>query len=172
MKALLLAAALLGASGAALAQTSVHLDIGQPGFYGSIDIGDSRPRLVYERPIIVERPVRYIAEPMYLRVPPGHRKHWSKHCYRYGACGRNVYFVRDDWYQNEWAPRYREQHGYAVERRYVEPRRPVRVVERVVEVDRGWDDRDHDRGHGGGHGHGRGHGEGHGHGHGHGQGKH
>ncbi len=160
MKSIIFAAALFAASGAAMAQTSVHVDIGQPGFYGSIDIGDARPRLVYERPIIVERPARYVAEPVYLRVPPGHRKHWSKHCARYHACGRNVYFVRDDWYENEYAPRYREVHGYAGQRTYVQPR-PTRVVERVIEVDRRDDDHGHGHGHGHDHGNGHGHGKGH-----------
>ncbi len=38
---------------------------------------------------------------------PGHEKHWRKHCAQYNACGRPVYFVRDDWYNNEYVPRYR-----------------------------------------------------------------
>ena len=162
MKSLIFAV-LLGATGASVAQTSVHLEIGQPGFYGAIDIGDTRPRLVYERPIIIERHEHYAPRPVYLRVPPGHRKNWRKHCHRYDACGRQVLFVRDDWYQNTYAPRYREQHGYAqprvVERRVVE-----RVVERHYVSDHGGggkhkDKHDkHDK-HGGGHGHGHGHGK-------------
>ena len=47
-------------------------------------------------------------QPVYLRVPPGHEKHWSKHCAKYGACGRPVYFVREDWYQHEYVPYYRD----------------------------------------------------------------
>ncbi len=27
-----------------------------------------------------------------------HRKHWSKYCRNYNACGVPVYFVRHDWY--------------------------------------------------------------------------
>jgi hypothetical protein len=34
---------------------------------------------------------------VYLRVPPGHRRNWSRFCGRYDACGRPVLFVRDDW---------------------------------------------------------------------------
>jgi hypothetical protein len=49
--------------------------------------------------------------PIYLRVPPGHAKHWSKHCHEYNACGERVYFVQDDWYQHEYVPRYQERHG-------------------------------------------------------------
>jgi hypothetical protein len=45
-----------------------------------------------------------------LHVPPGHEKHWSKHCAQYNACGRPVYFVRDEWYNNEYVPHYRHAH--------------------------------------------------------------
>lgn len=136
-------------SGAAQAQVSAHIDIGQPGFYGTINIGDDRPRLYASQPVIVERHEHYVAQPVYLRVPPGHRKNWRKHCSRYNACGQRVLFVRDDWYQNTYAPRYRASHGRA---------EPVRhVVERRVEhhyVDRnGRDDHrgKHDDKHGGKH---------------------
>jgi hypothetical protein len=179
MKKLIFATALLALAGAASAQTNVHIDVGQPGFYGSIDIGDGyRPRVYQERPIVVERTVRYVDEPVYLRVPPGHRKNWRKHCYRYNACGRQVYFVRDDWYQDVYAPRYREVHNIPVRRPYVVQRPATRVVERYVEVDRGGrrdydrhEDRGHDRHEGHGEGHGNGHGGGHGNGHGRGHGK-
>jgi hypothetical protein len=49
--------------------------------------------------------------PIYLRVPPGHAKHWSKHCREYNACGERVFFVQDNWYNREYAPRYQENHG-------------------------------------------------------------
>ena len=48
--------------------------------------------------------------PIYLRVPPGHAKHWSKHCREYNACGERVFFVQDNWYNREYVPRYQEQH--------------------------------------------------------------
>jgi hypothetical protein len=112
MKHLLLAAALLGGASAAMAQTNVSIDIGQPGFYGRIQLGDfGRPPVVYAQPVIIERHVRVAPEPVYLRVPPGHMKNWGKHCRRYDACGRQVYFVRDEWYTNTYAPRYRETRG-------------------------------------------------------------
>lgn len=114
MKKLILAAAILASAAIpAAAQTSVSVTIGQPNFYGRIDIGGyPAPPVFVSQPVIIEREVRYIAEPVYLRVPPGHRKNWSKHCARYDACGRPVYFVRDDWYLNEYAPRIRERgHG-------------------------------------------------------------
>jgi hypothetical protein len=49
-------------------------------------------------------------EPIYLRVPPGHARHWAKHCREYNACGERVFFVQDDWYNREYVPRYQEQH--------------------------------------------------------------
>lgn len=114
MKNLILAASLLAlASTAMAADVGVSINIGQPGFYGRINIGDfPQPRVIYAQPMMVERPARYIErQPIYLRVPPGHAKHWSKHCRAYNACGQQVYFVQDSWYTNEYAPRYREQHG-------------------------------------------------------------
>ncbi|MGV8868998.1 MAG: hypothetical protein ACOH2S_18915 [Janthinobacterium svalbardensis] len=110
MKTLILAAVLLSAATAAVAQVSVT--IGQPGFYGRIDIGDyPAPQLIYAQPVIVQRPQYYSARPIYLRVPPGHAKNWSKHCRKYNACNQEVYFVQDSWYNNQYAPRYRQQHG-------------------------------------------------------------
>ncbi len=143
MKTSILAASLLALSASALAQNvGVSVSVGQPGFYGRLDIGDfGPPPVIYQQPVIIERPVRYVpAAPLYLRVPPGHAKHWAKHCRAYNACGQQVYFVKDDWYNREYVPRYREQHGDHGRR----------------DDDRGHgrdrDDRDDDRGHGKGHG--------------------
>ena len=47
---------------------------------------------------------------MYLRVPPGHEKKWNKHCGKYNACGHPVYFVRDNWYTDVYAPHYQKAH--------------------------------------------------------------
>jgi len=95
------------------ADVGVSISVGDPNFYGRIDLGDyPRPRLIYERPVIIERPaVRVIEEPLYLRVPPGHAKRWRYYCGRYGACGRQVYFVQDAWYRDVYVPRYHERHG-------------------------------------------------------------
>ncbi|MFA7347696.1 MAG: hypothetical protein WCZ86_08040 [Desulfurivibrionaceae bacterium] len=92
------------------ADVGISVSIGQPGFYGRIDIGDyPRPRVIYRQPIIVER-VRVVGPPVYLRVPPGHAKNWKKHCREYNACGERVFFVHDDWYEREYVPRYQEKH--------------------------------------------------------------
>lgn len=109
MKRFLFAAALATVPALA-ADVGVSVSIGQPGFYGRLDIGDfPQPQVIYSRPIIVER-VPVGRPPIYLRVPPGHAKHWKKHCHEYNACGERVFFVKDDWYNREYVPRYQEKH--------------------------------------------------------------
>ena len=51
-------------------------------------------------PAVVAMP----AQPIYLHVPPGHARHWEKHCHEYNACYRPVYFVKSA----EYAP----DHGH------------------------------------------------------------
>jgi len=113
MKRFLLAIAVAAAivtTPALAADVGVSVSIGQPGFYGHIDIGDyPQPRVLYRQPIIVER-VQVVRPPVYLRVPPGHAKNWKKHCREYNACGERVFFVQDDWYEREYVPRYQEKH--------------------------------------------------------------
>jgi hypothetical protein len=110
MKRFLLLAAMAAVSAPALAGVSVN--IGEPGFYGRIDIGNfPQPRLVYPEPVVIQRvPVGVVREPIYVHVPAGHEKNWRKHCRHYNACGQPVYFVHDDWYNREYVPRYRERH--------------------------------------------------------------
>ena len=93
------------------ADVGVSVTVGQPGFYGRIDIGDfPQPRVIYAQPVIIERGGMMNRSPLYLRVPPGHAKHWKKHCHEYRACGEQVFFVRDDWYENEYVPHYQQKH--------------------------------------------------------------
>jgi hypothetical protein len=133
-------AALPGASFAG--DVSVSVTIGQPGFFGQINIGNvAQAQLVYAQPVVVAPMPEFIeAPPIYLHVPPGHERHWSHHCAQYNACGRRVFFVRDDWYNNEYVPRYQREHGA---------------------------EHGHGEGHDNGHGHGEGRDNGHGHGEGH-----
>ncbi len=120
------------------ADVGVSIGFSQPGVYGRVDVGRyPQPVLLAPQPVIVGRPV-YRAEPVYLWVPPEHRRDWRHHCYRYGACGAPVYFVQDGWYHQNV----------------------------VVHRERDWrrdewrrDDWHHD--HGRGHEHDRGHGHGH-----------
>jgi len=111
MKRYLAAMLVAAASTTALAaDVGVSVSVGQPGFYGRIDIGNSPPPvLIYPQPVIIQR-VHAAPPPIYLHVPPGHAKKWSKHCQKYDACGRPVYFVKDDWYTNVYVPHYQRAH--------------------------------------------------------------
>lgn len=108
--AALLAISLTAPTMAQAANVDVNINIGQPGYYGRIDIGDfGRPQLIYSEPRVIYRNVAS-REPIYLRVPPGHAKNWRKHCGKYNACGERVYFVQDSWYEREYVPRYQAKH--------------------------------------------------------------
>jgi hypothetical protein len=87
------------------ADVGVSVQISQPGVYGRIDIGRfPQPQVVVTQPVLVQRPVIVhqapAPQPVYMWVPPGHRKNWRKHCREYGACGVPVYFVEDRWYDD------------------------------------------------------------------------
>lgn len=86
-----------------------------PGVYGRVDIGTAPPPpLIHAQPLIIYRAPRVVAQPpLYLHVPPGHAKKWSKHCAAYNACSRPVYFVNvqgDD--DHEWRKDRDKRHGY------------------------------------------------------------
>lgn len=134
----------LCAGSAAAADVGISVQIGEPGFYGRLDIGRfPAPEVVYTRPVVIERvPYGVSRPPVYLRVPPGHQKNWRKYCGRYHACGEPVFFVRENWYRNDYAPRYREY-------------RREHDHDRHDDHGRGRDhDDDHGRGKGKSHGHG------------------
>lgn len=114
MKHLLLGAALATLVGSAMAaNVGVSVSIGEPGFYGRIDLGHApQPQLIFAQPVIIQQgQIGYARQPIYLRVPPGHEKNWNKHCRQYNACGQPVYFVQDNWYRNQYAPAYRGDRG-------------------------------------------------------------
>lgn len=129
---------------ASAADVGVSISIGDPGYYGRLDIGVApRPALIYAQPVVVGRPVVYSGAPLYLRVPPGHRNRWEHHCGYYGACGMPVYFVEDGWYDTVYVPAYRERHGHWHHDRHdYDDRHHGRHDRR----------HDHDRGHGRGNG--------------------
>jgi hypothetical protein len=99
-----LAGLLLAAAAAAQAtdvDVGVSIGISQPGVYGRIDIGRfPQPQLIVQRPVLIYQQTQ-VQQPIYLRVPPGHRKNWRKYCRNYGACGTPVYFVQERWYQDQ-----------------------------------------------------------------------
>jgi hypothetical protein len=107
------ALALSVCASAMAADVAVSLEIGDPRFYGRIEIGDfPQPRILFPTPVVIRPiPVGVVRAPLYLRVPPGHEKHWAKHCAEYNACGSPVFFVEDGWYSNVYAPAYRAKHG-------------------------------------------------------------
>jgi hypothetical protein len=130
--------AAMSAARAADVSVGMSISVGEPGFYGRLDIGNyPPPALVSPTPVIVQR-VAVEGPPLYLRVPPGHVRQWSRYCARYEACGRPVYFVQDRWYQQVYVPQYRQHY-------------------RQGHGDHDRDDRREERGHGHGHGEGHGH---------------
>ena len=70
-----------------------------PGVYGRVDFGTAPPPVLYAKPVIIAPMPGPPAGPVYLHVPPGHAKNWGKHCQRYNACGRPVYFVKSAEYE-------------------------------------------------------------------------
>lgn len=122
-----MAAALGAAAGAAHAQAYVNATVGgqiAPGVYGRVDIGNGGPpALLYPQPVVIAPPALAVPRaPIYMYVPPGHAKHWSKHCARYAACGQPVYFVkerprarghfRDHDYDRYEGRRYKDKHHH------------------------------------------------------------
>ncbi len=88
----------------AAVDVGVGITIREPGVYGRIEIGSAPPPpVLYPQPVIIARPVVVAPQPpLYLYVPPGHAKDWAKHCSKYNACARQVYFVREDWVEQRW----------------------------------------------------------------------
>jgi hypothetical protein len=109
------ALSLVAASSSTLAgvDVGVGVTIREPGVYGRIEIGNGAPPppVVYRQPVIiapapvvVHQPVIVSPPPpLYLYVPPGHARKWGKHCHKYDACGRQVYFVKEEWVQAQYA---------------------------------------------------------------------
>lgn len=113
MKPLFFAVALAAsvAAPAMGADVGISVSIGQPGFYGQIDIGGAPPPvLLYRQPVMIER-VRVERAPIYLNVRPGHARNWRRHCGEYNACGERVYFVQNGWYDRQYVPHYQKHQG-------------------------------------------------------------
>jgi hypothetical protein len=100
------------AAGIASANDNIAIDLSvageiTPGVYGRVNIGNTRPEVVYEQPVIIKK-VKHESDPIYLHVPPGHAKHWDKHCAEYNACDRKVYFVKSREYDDDYG---HSEHG-------------------------------------------------------------
>jgi hypothetical protein len=108
MKRITFALALSALATSAFAtDVGVSVSVSQPGLYGRIDIGNvpQPPVLIYPQPVIIApQRVAVQQQPIYLHVPPGHAKDWAKHCGKYNACNQRVYFVQDQWYEQQYVP--------------------------------------------------------------------
>jgi len=145
MKRFLLSAALLTSPLLALAvNVGVSINLGDPAFYGQIELGNAPPPpVMYGSPVIIQPGQVGIAlQPLYLRVPLQHSRNWRRYCSMYNACGRPVYFVKDTWYRNVYAPQYRAQYPHG---RMEERGAPVRVEEHRDRHDDHHEDRRDDR---------------------------
>ena len=142
-------AALSSVPAAQAANVGVSISVGQPGFFGQIDLGNAPPpQLLYPQPVIYG-PVIAGAPPIYLHVPLGYERDWRHHCYEYRACGRPVYFVRDDWYRTVYVPHYRDHYyggGWHNDVHRAEVRRDEVRREEVRHEERRDDRRDDHRG--------------------------
>lgn len=139
---------------------SVSVNLAAPGLYGQITLGGGvpTPELIMPQAVVAIPPRVVVASPpppLYLHVPPGHERHWAKHCHEYNACGRPVYFVSDRWYHDVYTPRH-QMHEHEHEERREEHRdeqyrheheREIRHEEHEHEHDHDHDRGDHDRDH-------------------------
>ena len=155
-----LASTLVMTAPAQAADVGVSISVNQPGFYGRVDIGDQRPVLIYPQPVIIHQGAYSARQrPIYMRVPPGHYKHWARYCDQYNACNQPVYFVNGGRpHPNAYAPTPRYDDHDRMERR--DDRRNDRWDDRRGDRrddrddDQGYRGRGKDRDHGNGHGHG------------------
>jgi len=117
MKRFILSLAVAAIPVFAHAQVGVSVNIGEPGFYGQINLGNlPPPPVVYANPVIVQAPPPgVVSPPLYLRVPPEHHQHWDRYCHQYNACNRHVYFVTDEWYSHTYVPHYVHEHPHEAE---------------------------------------------------------
>lgn len=86
----------------------------RPGVYGRIEVGNApAPPVIYNKPVVASREVvPATVKPVYLYVPPGQVRKWSRHCGKYQACDVPVYFVRMDNSPSrlgKWKPRSRSE---------------------------------------------------------------
>lgn len=97
--------------------------MGQPGFYGRIEIGNGYPQppLIFPNALMGNAGV-FSGQPIYMHVPPHHAHYWSSHCQLYGACDWMVYFVDNRWYNDVYVPGFRSgAFSYAPPPVYIAP---------------------------------------------------
>lgn len=100
----------LSVFGTAALAADVVVKVGEPGYFGRIEVLDApKPVLISTEPVIIQRE-RMINEPTYVYVPADQRTNWAANCSKYEACGRPVYFVEDRWYNDVYVPHYKSRH--------------------------------------------------------------
>ena len=103
LQATVFASLLVGSLAAHAAQPIINLSVGgelSPGVYGQVQFSNAPPPVLYAEPMVIApQPRNVVLEPLYLHVPPGHARNWAKHCHKYNACGRPVYFVKSAEYE-------------------------------------------------------------------------
>jgi hypothetical protein len=84
-----------------------------PGVYGRVELGKgSRPETYYPQPMLIVQESRHPRyQPVYLHVPPGHAKNWGKHCNKYHACDRPVYFIKSAEYEESYQQEREHEHA-------------------------------------------------------------
>jgi hypothetical protein len=107
------------------ANIGLSVQVGEPGFFGRVDIGSAPPpQVIYPQPVVVHAPPAELErEPIYLHVPPEHARNWGRYCRQYNACGERAYFVKENWYRDEYVPHYREHYARGREEERHEERR-------------------------------------------------
>lgn len=111
IKATALASLMLASLAAHAATPSVSISVSgeiSPGVYGQVQFGNVMPPMVllHSQPVIILRqPSAVVIAPLYLHVPPGHAKNWAKHCGKYNACGKPVYFMMSEDYGQDYQER-------------------------------------------------------------------
>jgi hypothetical protein len=69
----------------------------RPGVYGRIEVRNGPPpAVVHAAPVVAHGRAAPGTQPVYLYVPPGQVRRWSRDCAKWQACDRPVYFVRVD----------------------------------------------------------------------------
>lgn len=90
-------AAAAGHAGAGYVNTTAGGPL-RPGVYGRIEIRKAAPPpVIYDKPVVASQAILPASvKPIYLYVPPGQVRKWTRHCSKYQACDLPVYFVRMD----------------------------------------------------------------------------
>lgn len=88
--------------------------MGQPGFFGRIELGNfpGQPPLMISH-AVMGNPGVFTGSPIFMNVPPEHARNWSRFCQLYGACDWMVYFVDNAWYEQVYVPGWRAGMFYA-----------------------------------------------------------